>query len=188
MKAKQKVGRWIALGLVAGIVATWGGFGLAAGAPSSIKTCTAIKTGKIKVTTTGGCKAGKETLTTWDDHALVASQGSQLAAKNAQIAALNGQVTNLNAQILLKNAQITNLNGQVATLTGQVAGLTADVSTLNAVVADLRNQIAVLQSGDLFAAARQFCNVWFTDGDVTTAIRNNPTIMNSLDQMCALAR
>lgn len=83
METKSKRGRWIALGLVVGIAATWGGFGIAEGAPSTIATCTR-KNGTIKVTTTGTC-TGKNTLDLWDHHNTVVG--------------LNGRVSTLTSQI-----------------------------------------------------------------------------------------
>jgi hypothetical protein len=83
METKPKRGRWIALGLTMGIVATWGGFGLAGSAPSSIATCTR-KNGTMKVTTSGTC-TGKNVLETWD-HRSVTN-------------ALNGSVNTLTSEI-----------------------------------------------------------------------------------------
>ncbi len=48
--------RWAALGLVVGVVATWGGFGLveaATTAPATVITCTKVKNGKTKTIDAG---------------------------------------------------------------------------------------------------------------------------------------
>jgi hypothetical protein len=82
-KPKAKRARWVAFGLAVGIAATWGGFGLAEGAPSNIATCTR-KNGSMKVTKTGTC-TGKNILDRWDHRSVTT--------------ALNGRVSTLTTEI-----------------------------------------------------------------------------------------
>ncbi|MGZ4690960.1 MAG: pentapeptide repeat-containing protein [Acidimicrobiia bacterium] len=97
----REAGRWVALGAVLGVVAAWGGFGLASGAEASIKTCKIVATGKTKLIAGGFTEAkctknGKGRVTTWDDRVTVTSQLAALAAakdaeKNAAIDATRDQ-------------------------------------------------------------------------------------------------
>ncbi len=85
-----KAGRWVALGTVLGVVAAWGGFGLASGASSSITTCTKKSNNKTKIITSAQVakctKKGKGTVTTWDNHGTTVSLTNQLGASQSQLA------------------------------------------------------------------------------------------------------
>jgi hypothetical protein len=78
--------RWIALGLITGLIAAWGGFGLVGAAPSSITTCTKVSTQKTKVIGSDAASVatctnkGKGVRRTWDDHTIVAVKDTSLAA------------------------------------------------------------------------------------------------------------
>jgi hypothetical protein len=82
-KPKPKRGRWIAFGLAVGIAATWGGFGIAESAPSTIATCTR-KTGTMKITTTGTC-TGKNVLERWDHRSVTTNLRGQVNTLTTEI-------------------------------------------------------------------------------------------------------
>jgi Pentapeptide repeats (8 copies) len=72
MTAHRKL-RWVALGAVAGVVATWGGFGLVDAAPTAptiVTTCTKVKNAKTKIIAASAVvactKKGKGIAKTWD--------------------------------------------------------------------------------------------------------------------------
>jgi hypothetical protein len=95
MTQRRGVKRWIALGTGLGVVAAWGGFGLAQAAPSApstITTCTKVKDGKTKViapSAVATCtKKGKGIAKTWST--------AQLAALNAQVASLTTALNEAN--------------------------------------------------------------------------------------------
>jgi hypothetical protein len=87
-------GRWIAVGTLCGVVAAWGGLGLAGAAgEATLTTCTKTATGKTKLITTStqsaACtKKGKGTVTTW----VPGSQLTAAQAANAQLVADNIQL------------------------------------------------------------------------------------------------
>jgi hypothetical protein len=79
MESKQKCGRWIALGLVVGLVLAWGGFTVAdAVIPSQggvIKGCYK-KNGNLRVIdSSASCKAGKETAIQWNQTGAAGQSG-----------------------------------------------------------------------------------------------------------------
>jgi hypothetical protein len=80
--------RWIALGLIMGLVVAWSGVGLAGATTSSIKTCTKVSSNKTKVidaSAVAKCTAkGKGVARTWDDDTVVGPlQAKATAACNA---------------------------------------------------------------------------------------------------------
>jgi hypothetical protein len=80
--AEKRLGRvrWVALGLIMGLVAAWGAFGMlgATSLQPSVTTCTKASTGKMKVIAaadSGKCtKNGKGTTDLWDNHVFVANK------------------------------------------------------------------------------------------------------------------
>jgi hypothetical protein len=74
MKAQRKTVRWVVLSTVLSVALVFGVFGgiqLAAGTPSTIKTCTNAGNGKLKLSKTGTCKPDKEITTIWAPSASV---------------------------------------------------------------------------------------------------------------------
>jgi hypothetical protein len=70
MEAKQRRGRWLALGLVIGLIVAWGGFTVADAvipAPGGVIKACYKKNGNLRVIdSAASCKPGKETAINWN--------------------------------------------------------------------------------------------------------------------------
>ncbi len=83
--------RWLLVGgLIFGLAFALGGSSVASGSSSSIKTCTKVRTGRVKLiagafTEVKCTNKGRGVLSTWDDHATTVALESQLTESQNQL-------------------------------------------------------------------------------------------------------